>query len=132
MVRALAIAVSSLLLLGCGNDAAESGEVNVALNLVAAGKCPSITSAVAAPMQTAVGGTVGVSATVSDPDHGGSVSYSWSPAAHFANPSAAATSYSCAESGKQSLTLTIADSHRPTPCTANATLMVDCVSGMGP
>jgi len=132
IVRALAMAVSGLLLLGCGDNAAESGEVNVALNLVAAGKCPSITSAVAAPMQTAVGGTIGVSATASDPEHGDAVSYSWSPAARFASPNSAATSYSCTEAGRQILTLTIADSHRPTPCTANATLEVDCVSGKGP
>jgi hypothetical protein len=130
-MRALAIAASSLLLLGCGDRAAESGEVDVALNFVAADKCPSITSAVAAPMQTSVGGTIGVSATASDPDRGDAVSFSWSPAAHFANPRSAVTSYSCTVAGRQTLTLTIADSHRPTPCTAQATLEVDCVSGKG-
>ena len=130
-MRALAIAVSSLLLLGCGGGAAESGEVDVALNFVAADRCPSITSAVAAPMRTSVGGTLGVSATASDPDRGDAVSFSWSPAANFANPSTAVTSYRCTAAGRQTLTLTIADSHLPTPCTANATLVVDCVSTSG-
>ena len=127
----LAIAVSSLLLLGCGDGAAESGEVDVATNFVAADKCPSITSAVAAPMQTSVGGTIGVNATASDPNRGATVSFSWSPATQFANPSSAVTSYRCTAAGWQTLTLTIADSYRPTPCTANATLKVDCVAGKG-
>ena len=132
-VRALAIAVTSLfLLLGCGDDqSVSSGEVNVALNVVAADNCPSITTAVAAPMQTSVGGTIGVSATASDPDRGDAVSFSWSPAAYFANPSSAATSYRCPAAGRQTLTLTIADSHRPVPCTASVTLAVSCVSGKG-
>jgi hypothetical protein len=130
-VRALAIAVSSLLLFGCGDRMAETGEVDVALDFVAADKCPSITSAVAAPMQTSVGGTIGVSATAFDPDHGETVNFSWSPAARFANPSSAATSYSCATAGRQTLTLTVADSRRPIPCTVNATLVVDCVTSRG-
>ena len=107
------------------------GEVDVAANIVAADKCPSITSAVAAPVQTSVGGTVGVSATASDPDRGETVGFSWSPAANFANPSSAVTSYVCPAAGRQTLTLTIADSRRPTPCTAKATLAVDCISGKG-
>ena len=127
-MRALAIAVSSFLLLGCGDNEAASGEVDVALNFVAADKCPSITSAVAAPMQTSVGGTIGVSATASDPDRGETVSFSWSPAAQFANPSSAVTSYRCPAAGRQALTLTIADSRRPNPCTAKVTLAVYCVA----
>ena len=110
---------------------AETGEVDVALDFVAAETCPSITSAVAAPMQTSVGGTIGVSATAFDPDHGETVNFSWSPAARFANPSSAATSYSCATAGRQTLTLTVADSRRPIPCTVNATLVVDCVTSRG-
>ena len=130
-MRALAIAVSSVVLLGCGDGAAQSGEVDVALNFVAADKCPSITSAVAAPMQTSVGGTIGVSATASDPDRGEAVSFSWSPAANFANPSSAVTTYVCPAAGRQTLTLTAADSRRPNPCAAKATLEVDCVASKG-
>ncbi len=130
-MRALAIGVWSLLLLGCGDNLEASGEVAVAVNFVAADKCPSITSAVAAPTQTSVGGTVGVSATAADPDLGEAFSFSWSPAARFANPSSAVTSYLCAAAGWQTLTLTVADSRRPTPCTANATLEVDCIAGRG-
>ena len=110
---------------------AASGEVDVALNFVAPDKCPSITSAVAAPLQTSVGGTIAVSATASDPDRGETVSFSWSPAARFANPSSAATGYLCTTAGRQTLTLTVADSRRPIPCTANATLEVDCVASRG-
>ena len=129
-MRALAIA-ASLLLFGCGGGAAESGEVDVALNVVAADKCPSITSAVAAPTRTSVGGTVGVSATAFDPDRGDAVSFSWSPAASFANPHTAVTSYRCTVAGTQALTLTVADGHLPTPCSAKATLEVSCVSASG-
>jgi hypothetical protein len=129
-VRALVIAVSGFFLLGCGDNESASGEVNVALNVVAADKCPSITWAVAAPTQTSVGGAIGVSATASDPDRGEAVSFSWSPAAHFANPSSAVTSYRCAVAGRQALTVTVADSHQP-PCTASATLEVECVASKG-
>lgn len=130
-MHALAIGVSSLLLISCGDNLAASGEVDVALNFVAADNCPSITSAVAAPVQTSIGGTVDVSATAFDPDRGETVTFSWSPAAHFANPSSAVTSYVCPAAGRQTLILTIADSRRPTPCTAKATLQVDCLAGNG-
>lgn len=130
-MRAQVIALSGLLLSGCGGGAAESGEVDVAVNFVAADKCPSITSAIAAPQQTSVGGTIGVSATASDPDRGETVSFSWSPAARFASPSSAETSFVCPAAGRQTLTLTVADSHRPTPCTVKATLEVVCVDGKG-
>jgi hypothetical protein len=131
-LRKLAFAASSLLLLGCGdNSLSESGEVDVALNVASGDKCPSITSAVAAPMQTSVGATVAVNATASDPDRGETISFSWSPAAQFANPTSAATSYRCPSAGRQALTLTVADSHRPIPCKANVTLQVDCVAGNG-
>jgi hypothetical protein len=131
-VRELAIGVWSLLLLGCGDNlAAEYGEVDIAVNAVSADKCPSITSAVAAPMQTSVGGTIAVSATASAPDRGETVSFGWSPAASFANPSSAVTSYRCPAPGRQALTLTIADNHRPVPCTANVALEVYCVASQG-
>ena len=130
-MRALEIALSSLLLLDCGGGAAESGEVDVALNVVAAAKCASITSAVAAPAETSVGGAIGVSATAFDPDRGDAITFSWSPAANFANPRTAVTSYRCTGVGRQTLTLTIADSHRPTPCTVNATLEINCVAASG-
>ena len=131
-MRELAIGVWSLLLLGCGDNlAAEYGEVDIAVNAVSADKCPSITSAVAAPMQTSVGGTIAVSATASAPDRGETVSFGWSPAASFANPSSAVTSYRCPAAGRQALTLTIADNHRPVPCTANVTLDVYCVASKG-
>ena len=129
-MRARAIGVWSLLLLGCGDNlAAESGQVDIAVNAVSAVKCPSITSALAAPMQTSVGGTIAVSATASEPDRGETVSFGWSPAAYFANPSSAVTSYRCPAAGRQALSLTIADTHRPVPCTAGVTLEVFCVSG---
>ena len=126
--------MASLLLLGCGGGAAESGEVDVALHVVAGDKCASITSAVADPAQTSVGGAIGVSATASDPDRSDAITFSWSPAANFANPRTALTSYRCTAVGRQILTLTMTDSRRPIPCTTNAMLQIDCVapSGAGP
>jgi hypothetical protein len=115
------------LLLGCGDNDQASGEVDVAINVAEADHCPSLTSAVAAPAQTSVGGTVTVSATATDPDPGDLLTYRWSPPEGFANPTSAATSYTCRSAGPKALTVLASDHHRPSSCTATATLTVACV-----
>ncbi len=124
--------VSTIVLLallgGCGRGAAASGKVDIATAFAPADDCPSITSAVAGPAQTSVGGGVGVAVTATDPDPGDRLSYAWSPSSAFANPGAAATTFSCPAAGRQKLTVTVSDNHAPTPCTTSATLTVDCVT----
>jgi hypothetical protein len=66
-----------------------------------------------------------VSAAASDADMGDTLTYAWSPAANFANPAAAATSYTCTAAGLQTLTLTVTDSHQP-PCSTSKNLQVTC------
>jgi len=128
-MRELVIALSSLLLFSCGEGGADSGGADIELRFAEADRCPSIASAVAAPTETSVGGLVGVSATASDADLGDSVSFSWDPPANFANPSSATTTYRCTVSGRQTLTLLIADSTRPAPCVTKAKLEIACISG---
>ena len=65
-------------------------------------------------------------ATATDPDPHDTLRYAWAPAANFANPAAATTSYRCSAAGRQTLTLTVSDNHRPTPCSTQATLTVTC------
>ncbi len=128
MAKVLArVLVATLLgfLAACG-EPAESGNVAIAASFTAADNCPSITSAVAAPAETSIGGAIAVQAIGVDPDPHDGLSYDWAPAANFANPTTAATSYSCRAAGRQTLTLTLSDNHQPTPCTTQATLTVTC------
>jgi hypothetical protein len=112
--------------LGCGEPPPQGGHVEIAVNVAGADNCPSITSAMAAPTRTSVGGTVTVSVTATDPDPRETVSYAWIPAADFANPVAAATVYRCPHPGRHSLIVTATDNHQPTPCATKATLAVTC------
>jgi hypothetical protein len=112
--------------LGCGEPAAQGGHVEIGVTIAAADHCPSITSAVAAPIRTSVGGAVDVRATATDPDPGEILSYAWAEAADFASPDASATVYHCPRSGPQTLIVTVTDNHQPTPCAATAALAVTC------
>jgi hypothetical protein len=123
--RALAISLP-LLSFGCGAPAAQGGRVEIAVTVAGPDNCPTITSAMAAPVQTSVGGAVDVRATATDPDPGETVRYAWTPAADFSSPGAAATAYRCPRAGRQTLTLTVTDDHQPTPCATTATLTVTC------
>ena len=104
----------------------QSGHVDIAASFTQADNCPSITSSVAAPAETSIGGAIGVRASATDPDPHDTLRYAWAPAANFADPTAAATSYSCRAAGRQTLTLTVSDNHQPIPCTTQATLTVTC------
>ena len=67
-----------------------------------------------------------VIATATDPDTTETVSYTWAPAANFTAPTSASSSYKCLAAGTQTFTLTVADSHAPTPCQTVATLTIKC------
>src|SRR5215831_4969480 len=120
MLRALPTAfilAAATLHLGCGDNDRANGEVTIATSFAPADNCPTITSAVAAPGQTSVGGSIAVTAAASDPDPGDVLGYSWAPAGAFLNPGLASTSYLCSSAGPKTLTLVVSDHHRPTPCT---------------
>ena len=116
------------LLLSCGDNDRASGEVVIATNFAPANDCPSISGAVAAPAQTSVGSSIGVTAGASDPDPGDVLGYSWSPPEAFANPGLPATSYLCSSAGPKTLSLSVSDHHRPTPCVSTATLRITCLA----
>jgi hypothetical protein len=116
---------ASTLLAGCGDNEPANGELVIATSF--ASSCPSIAWAVAAPGQTSVGGSIAVTASASDPDPGAVLAYSWSPAEAFAKPGLASTSYTCSSAGPKTLTLSVTDHHRPTPCVTTATLRITCV-----
>jgi hypothetical protein len=110
---------------GTGSQPTVPGTVDITANVTVADNCPSITSAVVAPGQTSVGGTVSVSATGFDPDMGDSITFGWGPtASYFANPAAASTTYTCTLPGVQQIVLSITDSKG---CIAQVPLMVNCV-----
>jgi hypothetical protein len=126
MARVLAIPALCFLL-GCGGGAAATGHVEIATTFVSGDNCPSITSAVAAPAETSVGGQISVAVTATDPDSGDTLTYAWTPAEGFENPHGTATSYTCTSAGTAALVVTVSDNHAPTPCTARATVAVRCV-----
>ncbi len=109
----------------CGTSVPQTvpGTIDITTTVSTSNSCPSITSAVIAPDQTSVGGTVAVSTTGADPD-GDSLTYAWGPAANFAAPTAASTTYTCTAAGTQTITLAISDGK----CNATlSTLTIICV-----
>ncbi|HVV52259.1 MAG TPA: hypothetical protein VHO06_21500 [Polyangia bacterium] len=128
LTRALTVAGLSLLL-GCGGEGPH-GQVEIATAFAPGDNCPSITWSAAAPVVTSVGGSVAVTATATDPDPGDRLSYAWSPPAAFQAPTAPATAFTCAAAGRQTLTVTVSDDHRPTPCATSATLVVECLAAV--
>jgi hypothetical protein len=126
---------ATTVLSGCGDNEPAKGEVAIATTFGPADNCPSISWAMAAPMQTSVGGSIGVTASASDPDPGDVLGYSWSPAAAFVNPTLPSTSFNCTSAGTKTLSLAVSDHHHPIPCIATATMRVTCIGskpGSGP
>ncbi len=119
-------AVMMTLTCGTGTASGVNGNIGVTATLVEGDNCPSITSAVVGPDETSVGGSAMVNATASDPDASETLTYAWAPAVNFAMPSSASTSYNCLAAGTQTFTLTVTDSHLPTPCQTVATMTIKC------
>jgi hypothetical protein len=119
--------VSVRLVLVCGNgySGPPGGPIDVR---PVVDDCPSVTSAMISPSGSSMSGAYAVSATASDSDSGDTVTYAWSPAANFADPNAASTTYQCSASGMQSMILAVTDNHQP-PCTSTLALPVDCGGG---
>jgi hypothetical protein len=122
---------ATTLLAGCGDNEPAYGELVIATSFAPADNCPSIAWAVAAPGQTSVGGSIAVSASASDPDHSDVLTYGWTPADAFMKPGLPSTTYLCSSAGAKTLTLSVSDHHRPTPCVTTAALRITCVDVKG-
>ena len=121
-------AVTMTLTCGTGSAAGTTGNIGITATVVEGDNCPSILSAVVGPDETSVGGSAMVIATASDPDASETLTYAWAPAANFTTPGTAASSYKCLAAGTQTFTLTVTDSHLPTPCQTVATMTIKCDS----
>ena len=119
-------AVTMTLTCGTGSAAGQTGNIGITATVVEGDNCPSILSAVVGPDETSVGGSAMVIATASDPDTTETLTYAWAPAANFTTPSSSGSSYKCLAAGTQTFTLTVTDSHLPTPCQTTATLSIKC------
>jgi len=120
-------AVTMTLACGSGTVPNATGNVGVTATVVEGDHCPNITSGVVGPDQTSVGATANVASTATDGDPGDTLTYAWAPAANFASPTSASTTYTCVAAGTQTFTLTVTDNHIPTPCSTQATFTITCV-----
>jgi hypothetical protein len=117
-----------LMALNCGGlESPIPGVANVTGTVVQSENCPVITSATVARAEASVGSSIPVAATATDMDAADVLTYAWSPAANFADPTAAATTFTCTTVGDQTISLTVDDHHVPTPCTTQVTLPVTCL-----
>jgi len=110
---------------GCSGEPGPEGEV--AITLTTEDACPRLTSWLAEPLETSVGGTIEVSASAVDRDKGDHLSFLWSASAgHFTQPRVAATHYSCGGAGTQTITVQVSDDHAPASCSDARSMTVRC------
>ncbi len=92
--------------------------------------CAELTKAVVAPLQTSVGNVITVRSQAED-DEGDAIEYaSTANSGTFANPSAAATFYTCEATGHDQLTISVSDEGFDF-CVDAWTVDVRCVDGHG-
>ena len=92
--------------------------------------CPELTKVVVAPLQTSVGNLIDVRSHAEDPE-GDTIEYAWtSTSGVFDDPSAAATSYTCAETGNHQLTISVRDDGFGY-CLDDWSVDIRCVDGHG-
>jgi hypothetical protein len=115
------VSVSVTLL--CGALAGDAGSMVVTRSRVPGDGCPAVASWLIAPLEaSSAGGPGGVSLSVSasdpdGPDAGDPLTYSWTATSgSFADRAAPSTEFLCGASGTQTISLSISDSHAPTPC----------------
>ena len=120
------VATEVAVLLGCSDEerlgaVRVNGELNV---------CPELTKAVVAPLQTSVGNVIEVRSEGKDAE-GDPIEYTWTTDnGSFANPSAAATFYTCEETGDHQLTISITEKGSDA-CVDDWTVDIRCVDGSG-
>ena len=109
------------------------GQVDVNGTIVPGDHPPLITFVVVSPLQIAVGGTVNVSVSATDPDVGDVLSYAWTatPDGSFASATSATTTYSSSTVGTKTLKITVSDNHAPTALTASVSVAVNVISVTG-
>jgi hypothetical protein len=124
------VMVGVQLVCGGGTFTQNNGSVIVNGTFINGNNCPGLTSWVASPLTTSVGGNIDVAVTATDPDTADVLTYSWtsSAAGSFANPAAAMTQFTCGAAGAQTLTIVVSDNHAPTPCTATMTFPITCIN----
>jgi hypothetical protein len=89
--------------------------------------CPELTEAVVAPLQTSIGNVI----IVRSQAEGERIEYSWTAdSGTFGNPSAAATFYTCEETGNHQLTISVTNDSFEY-CVDSWTVDVRCVDGDG-
>lgn len=107
------------------------GSVVVSGTLVAGDNCPTLTGWSISPQTAAAsGGQIDISVVAADADTADTVSYAWSATAgSFLNATSAATTYTCAAAGTQTLHVHVSDNHTPVPCSIDIAFpSVDCSS----
>jgi hypothetical protein len=112
-----------------GTPTQPNGSVIINGTFIDGNFCPLLTSWVASPLQTSVGGTINVGGTATDQNVGETVSYSWADGATVFATTATAN-YVCASAGAHTLTLSVVDSHAPS-CTTSISIAVTCVGAGG-
>ena len=120
------VATKVAVVLGCsGEQQFGAVRVNGDFNI-----CPELTKAVVAPLQTSVGNVIDVRSEAKDAE-GDTIEYAWTAdSGTFANPSAAATFYTCEETGDHQLTISVTDDGAKY-CVDSWTVDVRCVDGNG-
>ena len=109
------------------------GQVDVNGTIVPGDHPPQITFVVVSPLQIAVGGTVNVSVSATDPDVGDALSYAWTatPDGTFASAASDTTTFSSSTVGTKTLKITVSDNHSPTALTASVSVAVNVISVTG-
>jgi len=120
------VATEVAVLLRCsGEERLGAVRVNGEFNI-----CPELTKAVVAPLQTSVGNVIDVQSQAVDAEDD-AIEYSWTAdSGTFANPSAAATFYTCEETGDHQLTISITEKGSDA-CVDDWTVDIRCVDGSG-
>ena len=109
------------------------GQVDVNGTIVPGDHPPQIAFVVVSPLQIAVGGTINVSVTATDPDVGDVLSYAWTatPDGAFASATSDTTTFSSSTVGTKTLKITVSDNHAPTALTASVSVAVNVISVAG-
>jgi len=88
--------------------------------------CAEILQVIVSPLETSLGNVIALSVIANDED-GDAIEYVWSgTGGTIADPTAASTTYTCGESGEQSVTITISDDDFQ-DCIDEVTVPVTCI-----
>ncbi len=89
--------------------------------------CAELTQVVVTPLQAVIGNSINLSATASDVQ-GDPITYLWSGTGGvFADPTAASTTYTCAEVGPHDIQIAVSDDNF-TSCVAEFTVTITCLA----